>query len=220
MFFDSVDDIESIAGKTGTSVFVLPKNIDVEIKGALILGPEDKSLITIEQVRNVISKVNIKQLRDMFVLVRPADLMSEPSANAFLKALEEPKENVHFVLITDSPSKILPTIMSRSALYFWRNSDSLSNEISASEKDKDLAKKLLVAKSAELVDLAEEISKNKEGARAYAMNILGIAIEMIYKSYFLTEKEIFLRKLPKFLNAYDGIARNGHVRLQIVANLC
>ena len=70
------------------------------------------------------------------------------------------------------------------------------------------------------MDLAEEIGKKKDGVRAYALEILGAAIEMLYKSYFITGKEIFIKKLPKFLAAYEGISRNGHVKLQIVSNLC
>ena len=220
MFFDSIDEIIKIAKKAGTVIFVVPKDIKVKIDGALILQPEEKSVITVEQVRNIIGKINTKQIKDVFVLIRPADLMNEPAANAFLKNLEEPNDKVHFVLVTDSPSKILPTILSRSAIYFLKNEHKLDDKIIASEKDKDLAKRLLVAKPAELVDIAEEISKKKDGVRNYAMNILEIAIEMLYKSYFLTEKEVFIRKLPKFLKAYDAISRNGHVKLQIVSNLC
>ena len=47
MFFESVDEICSIAGKVGTSVFVVPANVDVEIKNALVLEPDGKSVITI-----------------------------------------------------------------------------------------------------------------------------------------------------------------------------
>lgn len=220
MFFESVDDIADIAAKTSASVFVVTNDSEVKIKNALVLQPEDKSVITIEQIRNMISTVSTKQIRNFFVVIRPADLMGDAAANAFLKNLEEPGEKVHFVLVTDSPSKLLPTILSRSAIYFLRDNRALSSQINASGKDKDLAKRLLVAKPADLVDLAEEIAKKKDGVRSYALNILGLSIEMLYKSYFMTEKEAFLRKIPKFLAAYDGIAKNGHVKLQIVSNLC
>ena len=56
--------------------------------------------------------------------------------------------------------------------------------------------------------------------RAYALEVLGVAIEMLYKTYFLTSKDVFIKKLPQFLAAYEGISRNGHVKLQIVSNLC
>ena len=220
MFFESVDEIEQIARKTGTAIFVVPKDVSVEIRNALVLEPENKSVITIEQVRDVISRISTRQVADLFVVVRPADMLGDAAANAFLKNLEEPGDKVHFVLITDSPSKILPTILSRAAIYFLRGGDIITSEIKASEKNKALAKRLLVAKSAELVDIAEEIAKKKDGVRVYALEILGLAIEILYKSYFLTKKEVFVKKLPKFLAAYEGVARNGHIKLQIVSNLC
>lgn len=220
MFFSSVDEIINIAKKVGTTIFVVPRDIEVKIKGALILQPEEKTVITIEQVRNILGRISNRQTKDVFILIRPAELMNDAAANALLKSLEEPNEKIHFVLITDSPSRILPTILSRAEIYFLNTDCNFSNITSADEKDRELAKRLLVAKPSELVDLAEEIAKKKDGVRAYAMNILGIAIEMLYKSYFLTEKEIFIKKLPKFLSAYDAISRNGHVKLQIVSNLC
>ena len=220
MFFGQASEITEIARKVGTSVFVVPRDIKVEIKNAIILQPEDKSVITIEQVRNVISQISTRQTGDIFVVIRPADAMGEAAANAFLKSLEEPREKVHFVLITDSPSQILPTILSRAAVYFLRDDYAVDGDIKADEKVKNLAKRLMVAKPAELVDLAEEIGKKKDGVRAYALEILGVAIEMLYKSYFITGKEVFVQKLPKFLAAYEGITKNGHVKLQIVSNLC
>ena len=220
MFFGQASEIADIAVKTGTAVFVVPKSVSVEIKNAIILQPEEKSVITIEQVRNVLGQISTKQTSDVFVMVRPAELMGEAAANAFLKSLEEPREKVHFALITDSPSQILPTILSRAAIYFLRSKQPIDGAISANEKTKDLAKRLMVAKPVELVDLAEEISKKKDGVRVYAMEILSVAIEMLYKSYFITGKEIFVQKIPKFLAAYEGVAKNGHVKLQIVSNLC
>lgn len=220
MFFERVDEIIEIARKNGTTIFVVPKDILVEVKNAIILAPEDKSVITIEQVRNILGQITTRQTNDIFIIIRPAETMSEAAANAFLKSLEEPRERVHFLLITDNPSQILPTILSRAAVYFLRNKKSIDGEIVADEKIKALAKRLIVAKPAELVDIAEEISKKKDGVRGYAMEVLGVAIEMLYKSYFVTGKEIFIKKIPKFLAAYEGVSKNGHTKLQIVSNLC
>lgn len=220
MFFERVDEIIEIARKNGTTIFVVPKDISVEVKNAIILAPEDKSVITIERVRNILGQITTRQANDIFIIIRPAETMSEAAANAFLKSLEEPRERVHFLLITDNPSQILPTILSRAAVYFLRNKKSIDGEIVADEKIKALAKRLIVAKPAELVDIAEEISKKKDGVRGYAMEVLGVAIEMLYKSYFVTGKEIFIKKIPKFLAAYEGVSKNGHTKLQIVSNLC
>ena len=220
MFFDSVDEIIDIAGKCGTSVFVLPEDVDVQIKNAIILKPEEKKVIAIEQVRQVIQMLGTKQLEDRFVIVRPADKMNDESANAFLKSLEEPKEKVHFVLITDSPSKLLPTILSRSAVFFLNREFSFKEISEDDEKIKELAKKMIAVKPEGLVALAEEIAKKKEGARSYALRVVGTAIEMLYKTYFLTRKDIFMKKLPKFLKVYGNLEKNGHIKLQIVAGLC
>ena len=219
MFFQTPEEVLEISSKIGCGIFVMPRDVKFEIKNAIILQPEEKTTITIEQVRNVIGALNMRQITDQYVIVRPADALGEEAANAFLKSLEEPKDKVHFILITDAPSRLLPTILSRAAVYFLRQSDMLSGEIKADEKIKGLAKKLMVAKPSELVGLAEEISKKKDGVRAYALEILGVVIEMLYKSYFITGKEVFIKKIPKFLAAYENIERNGHIKLHLVADL-
>ena len=45
-----------------------------------------------------------------------ADSFNAEAANAFLKTLEEPPAHVHFILVTDHPEKLLPTIVSRCQL--------------------------------------------------------------------------------------------------------
>jgi DNA polymerase III subunit delta' len=42
-----------------------------------------------------------------------ADSFNIEAANAFLKTLEEPPGHVHFILVTDRPERLLPTIASR-----------------------------------------------------------------------------------------------------------
>lgn len=217
MFFDDVSQVREIASKCGTAIFVLPDEVSIEIPGALVLQPEEKTVITIEQVRQVMGRLELKQNKDLFVIIRPAEKMQPEAANAFLKSLEEPGEYVHFVLVTSRPSMLLPTILSRAALYYLKVQD--DGAIHADEKVKDLAKRLIAAKPAELVSLAEEIAKKKEGVRGYALEVVGTAIEMLYKSYYITGKDIFVKKLPKFLTLYEHLSQNGHIKLQIVTSL-
>lgn len=219
MFFDSIDEIFKIAGKVGCSVFVVPASTPVEIKNAFILEPVEKSVITIEQVRDVLGRLNVKQTGDVFVVIRPAETLGLEAANAMLKNLEEPGDKVHFVLITDKPSLLLPTILSRSAVYFMREKKSLDDPVDADVKILELARRLVVAKNEDLPSIAEEISKKKDGVRAYALSILAAAVEILYKSYFKTGREVFLNKISRFLAAYDAISRNGHVKLHLVVEL-
>lgn len=217
MFFEDVSQVQEIAGKCGTAVFVVPDELQVEISQALVLQPEEKTVITIEQVREMMARLELKQTKDVYVVIRPAEKLQLEAANAFLKSLEEPGDKVHYILITSRPSMLLPTILSRASLYYLKMQD--DGSIHADDKVKDLAKRLMVAKPADLPSLADEIAKKKDGTRAYALEVVGTAIEMLYKSYFITNKDVFVRKLPKFLALYEHLMQNGHVKLQIVASL-
>ena len=220
MFFESVDEIPRIAKKSGTSIFVVPDETVVEIKNAIVLEPVGKTVISIEQVKEMLLKLSLKQTKEQFVVVRPADKLGLEAANALLKNLEEPGEKLHFVLITSMPSRLLPTILSRAMIYFLKDEKGFNLEIQADEKTRTLAKKLITAKPADLVPIMTEIASKKDGVRSYTLEILSVAIEMLYKSYFLTSKPIFIKKIPKFLTAYENINRNGHIKLHLVADLC
>lgn len=219
MFFEDVNEIGKIARMGETSVFVVPKDAPVKIPGALVLQPEDKATITIEQVRDVTSLLLKRQLTDIFVVVRPADSLNLEAANALLKNLEEPQNKVHFVLVTDAPSRLLPTILSRASLYFLRPSVGVVRGINADEATIAFAKKLIAAKPHEIMALAEEITRKKTNTRQSVLDVLGVAIEVLYKTYLINKKTVFLNKLPKFLAAYDAINKNGHIKLHLVADL-
>ena len=219
MFFENTNDIFEIARKVGCGVFVVPADMQVDLPRALILQPEEKSVITIEQVREILALLSVKQTSDQFVMIRPAESLGEEAANAILKSLEEPGEKVHFVLVTENPSSLLDTILSRSAVYILKTTPNIDAGVKFDEKTKTIAKRLMTCQERELPGIAEEICKRKDGVRSYAMEILAAAIEMSYKTYFITKKFAFLSKIPKFLAAYEAIERNGHVKLHLVADL-
>ena len=79
--------------------------------------PEKKSrIISAEQIREkLIHEVTQTSLAGGWkvgVLVG-ADRLNDASANAFLKTLEEPPEKTLFLLLSDAPQQLLPTIVSR-----------------------------------------------------------------------------------------------------------
>ena len=83
MYFEDFKKIPEISKKTNCVIFVLPKELEVTIPRALVLRPEEKSVITVEQVRGILSKVSTKQLSDQFIVIRPAEKLSEVATNAF-----------------------------------------------------------------------------------------------------------------------------------------
>ena len=219
VYFDDLSQVDGLVRRSGCTVLVVPDEVEIKINGAIVLQPEGKSTITIEQVRGVTEVLNKKQVTDMFVLVRPADALGGEAANAFLKNLEEPGEKVHYALVTSKLARILPTVLSRSAVYILRRPALLDTEFRADPKVRELARKLVAARPTDLLGIAEEITKKKDGVRARAMEILGVAIEILYRSYYVTGKETFVLKIPKFVAAYEAIEQNGHAKLHLVADL-
>ena len=96
---------------------------------------QDKKYIDINQVRELISKLNKSSFNEKprFILIDNIEYLNLNSVNALLKVLEEPNENIFFILINNN-KKIIPTLKSR-CLNFRL---SLSNE-----KTFYVAKKLL-----------------------------------------------------------------------------
>jgi DNA polymerase-3 subunit delta' len=79
--------------------------------------PEKKSrVISAEQVRekllHEVTQTSFAGGWKAGVLVG-ADRLNEASANVFLKTLEEPPERTLFLLLTDAPQQLLPTVVSR-----------------------------------------------------------------------------------------------------------
>ncbi|MBR3180174.1 hypothetical protein IKF57_01420 [Candidatus Saccharibacteria bacterium] len=219
MYFDNPDDISTIAKNYGTSIFAVKDPMAVTIKNAIVIEPTTKASITIEQIRDVLARTNLKQTSDTFIIIRPAEKLSTDAEHTMLKNLEEPGENLHFVLLTTSPAKLLPTILSRAAIFYLRQNFHVDS-VEAHVKIKDLAKSLISAKPATLPQIAEQISKQKSAPRDYALEVLKTAIEILYKTYLINQKSIFLNKIPKFLTAYENIAANGHIKLHLIADLC
>jgi DNA polymerase-3 subunit delta' len=73
------------------------------------------SAIEVDQAREAVDFVQLSTYRAGFrvVLVNPADSLNLAAANALLKVLEEPPLNTVFVLVSDQPRRLLPTIRSR-----------------------------------------------------------------------------------------------------------
>tara|TARA_B100001996_G_C18631307_1_gene581871 strand:- start:43 stop:972 length:930 start_codon:yes stop_codon:yes gene_type:complete len=79
---------------------------------------EDKKSIDINQIRNLILTLNKSSfnIKPRLVLIDNIDLLNINSINALLKILEEPNDNIYFILINNN-KKILPTLKSRCLNY-------------------------------------------------------------------------------------------------------
>lgn len=85
----------------------------------LVLEPEEGSkAIKVDQVRGLIESLGktAQQGGYKVLVLEPAEAMNTNSANALLKSLEEPADNTLLILVSHTPSAVLPTIRSRCQL--------------------------------------------------------------------------------------------------------
>ncbi len=75
---------------------------------------------TVEEMNEMASLRPFEAQRRIFIII-DADRMQAPAQNHFLKTLEEPPGNSLFILVTEYPRLLLPTIRSRCQMVRFRN---------------------------------------------------------------------------------------------------
>jgi DNA polymerase-3 subunit delta' len=75
----------------------------------------EKKNIDVAQIRKMISYTNKSTFnnQDRFIVIDNVEYLNKNSINALLKIIEEPNENIYFILIANSQKNILPTLKSR-----------------------------------------------------------------------------------------------------------
>jgi len=124
----------------------------------------DKGVISVESIRRIYDMTKTIETGTRLIVIDYAERMGTQAQNAFLKLLEEPGKNTHFVLLTHEPSRLLPTIHSRTQHFELRpisneQSSALLDELSVTD-EKKRAQLLFMANGlpAELARLASDES--------------------------------------------------------------
>ena len=115
-----------------------------------IIEPQgDKKSIGIEQIRTLKASLTTASTQHaaQLVLIPKAHLLNVSANNAFLKLLEEPPGDIHFLLISDSLNNLPMTILSRcQKLYFPPASDlQVANHLEQNGMDPQYASSLFGA---------------------------------------------------------------------------
>lgn len=159
-----------LEGNRGLGLVEIAKQIaEYQNAKAEIILPEkdekidlDKGSISVETIRNIYTNVRAKSSQKRVIVIDYAEKMTVQSQNAFLKLLEEPNNNIHFILLTDSVQRLLPTILSRTENVKIKNiTNQQSNELLDSINVTDQTKRaqlLFIASGlpAELIRLNED----------------------------------------------------------------
>ncbi|MBT8443980.1 MAG: hypothetical protein KJO13_04505, partial [Gammaproteobacteria bacterium] len=108
-------DLDSDAAGVAPGVLVDEDRAPQHPDFSLVQPPLDKRVIPIDRIRELIAFLNLTSHQSGYksVLLNPAHAMNRHSANSLLKTLEEPPGNSSIMLVTDSLSRLMPTIVSR-----------------------------------------------------------------------------------------------------------
>lgn len=88
-----------------TPIYVLPEKDDKV--------DTDKGVITVDVIRRLYDVTKTIETGTRLIVIDYGERMGIQAQNAFLKLLEEPGVNTHFIVLTHAVSKLLPTIRSR-----------------------------------------------------------------------------------------------------------
>ncbi|HNY97636.1 MAG TPA: hypothetical protein PKM84_00740 [Candidatus Pacearchaeota archaeon] len=124
--------------------------------------------ITIGQIREIQNFASLTAFAGGYkaVIIREAHLLNEEAQNALLKILEEPKGKVIFILVGESPERLLPTVLSRCAKIFFPFEESLFDEEMERKAIEDL-NRLMRAGLAQRFGYAKDILRDAEKSENY-----------------------------------------------------
>lgn len=220
MQLNNLENINTVANKAGFSIFEIPEGDFAEIlPKAYHAKPNEKGIYAKEDIDGLSKLVHGKQQDDFIIVLENAEVMNEHAANTFLKTLEEPGDHIHFVFLVRSDSEILPTIKSRAHNYYLPKHTKITDKPDFDDDTMALAKKYIAATPEQLPKIAADIAKDKNDARGKAIKVVDAAIQLLYKSYFVTGNSQFLIKLDKLLAVSEALNGNGHIKLQLVAGM-
>jgi len=103
-----------LSGAEGSGKYFMAQWLAVELgsQSYTLESADEKNSITIEQIRQLYSATRTGG--KLTIIIKDSHQMGREAQNAFLKLLEEPPENTHFILTTSHIDSLLPTIRSRS----------------------------------------------------------------------------------------------------------
>jgi len=142
-------------------------------------APEGAGGYLIEQVRDIVADTSLAPIqaeKKVYILDR-VDLLGVSAANAFLKTLEEPPDDVVLILLGRTRESVLPTIVSRCSVVPFRHIPATEAAAILSQRtgaSPELAKVAIEACGGSITRSAEFLRSNERLAfRARVLEVLG-----------------------------------------------
>lgn len=140
------------------------QKLDKGVHPDLFIVEPEKREIKIGQVRALEREMHFRPINAEYrvVIIKSAERLNPEAGNALLKSLEEPPPYVIFFLITENPSRLLPTIVSRCQVVRFRPlpkeiiKDHLMKRLSLDEEFAETLAELSAGSLGRAVELAEK----------------------------------------------------------------
>lgn len=164
----------------------------------------DFPIVKVEDTRNLNNLIRLSFEEPTLIVCENINGAGEEALNAFLKNLEEPQENIYFVLTAPSVRKVLPTIASRCEITKIKSNTKISVN--------DNAENFLKLSIGEKLGVIDKI-KDREKAIGFTEEIIyflhgtlhgnGVKYSVIENNIEVAEKTL------------SGLKANGNVNLQL-----
>lgn len=105
---------------------------------------DKKQAVGVGEIRTMISDCFVKPNEAQCKVYMILDKMTTEAQNALLKILEEPPQNVQFIIVTESSTVLLQTVLSRSTVFKVGNSGTVVNGAN-DEKAQEIASEIAAA---------------------------------------------------------------------------
>jgi DNA polymerase III delta prime subunit len=161
-------------------------------------------LVKIDDVRDLNNLIRLSFDKPTLVVCQNIHQAGEAALNAFLKNLEEPQENIFFVLTAPSTRKVLPTILSRCQVIKITNS-----KLQITNGDGENFLKKTTGQKLSYVDKIKDRAKAVELAESL-VNFLHSELHQNDLKYSVVSKNIEIAQ-----KTLSGLKANGNVNLQL-----
>jgi len=180
----------------------------------VFIGPaEDTQEIKIAQIRDLQAKLSLRSYSAPFkaAIIERAHCLNDEAQSAFLKLLEEPKGQTIFMLLTEYPEMLLPTILSRveKLRFYSHKKDILPQE--EVKRLQGILKSNLSQRFQYAKDLAEEPQNLK--------NVLGVWLAYFRESMLSSLDQVKTVKILKLLQTTHRLISTTNVNARLALEI-
>jgi DNA polymerase III delta prime subunit len=165
----------------------------------------EQSLVKIEEVRNLNNLVRLTITEPTLIFSPNIHEAGVEALNAFLKNLEQPQENLYFVLTAPTLKKVLPTIISRCEIIRINNSE----ELVTIDKDSE---KFLNSSLSEKLSQTDKI-KDREVAVEFLLKLINTLHTFIHENK--VDYTSSAKNIESMTTTLNNLKANGNINLQL-----